>query len=90
MILHTIKCKECEGQFKAECGARRYCSKDCRSIAMRKQSKMYYRQKLKRVYTKREMPLFEGINVRLYTTPHDMYLDKQMEHAIQEIKEQYP
>jgi len=94
-MLHTIKCKECGCQFKAECSARRYCSKECKSIAIRKTRKKHYdkwneQTKQKRVYTKREMPLFEALYVRLFTTPHDIYTDKQMEHAIQEIEEQYP
>jgi len=95
LILHTIKCKGCGGQFKAECSARRYCSEECNKDAIRKRSKKHYdkwnkQTKQKRVYTKREMPLFEALYVRLFTTPHDIYMDKQMEYSIQEIEEKYP
>lgn len=59
-------------------------------MAKKKTQKKHYENWKKRVYTKRDAPLFEGLNVRLFTTPNDIYKDKQMEHAIQEIKEQYP
>ena len=90
MILHKIKCRICGGLFRATCSNKRYCSEECSNDAKKKRSKKHYNKWKKRVYTKREVPLFEGLNVRLFTTPHDIYMDKQMEFAIQEIKEQYP
>lgn len=90
MILHKIKCKSCGGQFKAGCTNRRYCSDECKAIAKKKTQKKHYEKWKKRVYTKRDAPLFEGLYVRKFTTPNDIYKDKQMEHAIQDIREQYP
>ena len=95
MILYTIKCKGCGGQLENKYSQKKYCSDDCKSNAIRKTRKRHYdswnkQTKQKRFYTKREMPLFEALYVRLFTTPHDIYMDKQMEHAIQEIEEKYP
>ena len=41
-------------------------------------------------YTKETQTRIPGEFVRLFTTPNDIYKDKQMEHAIQEIREKYP
>tara|TARA_B100001123_G_C15288264_1_gene1016438 strand:+ start:1895 stop:2167 length:273 start_codon:yes stop_codon:yes gene_type:complete len=90
LILHKIKCKSCGCQFKAGCTNRRYCSDECSKDAKKKTQKKNYKNWKKRVYIKRDAPLFEGLYVRKFTTPNDIYKDKQMEHAIQEIREKYP